>query len=818
MGQTPTQQTSPAEVIASINLGYNAYTDPTLTTARQWASSSNVFAGAFGFVQRCRFANVVTTATNAYSASGAPFLSLKFAALPALGNYLLGDVGTKMWSFDTGAAYSATARPELLAAVPGISYAGPWSREFLQNAIYEMNGVVKQAGRNANFALVQDWGIDAPDTSPQVTINAGATAAITNIQRTDGTVIVNLAAPLTVPGGDGIGMVNVSGVTDTSFNGTFVVLTGSGTTILTWTQAGQNTGAIAAGNVDVSITKSVGRSYAWAWENVNDSHISAPSPSTQFIQYVVQNGVIDLIEQGTVTVAGTNVIGVGTSFSPAWVGKNLWIDGTGAQPQIIAVISATQMTLATPSGGSGAFTVYDPQSTNIRLYQTADGGATYFRVQRNAFDPSQTTLVAAGLEFFDNAQAEPPNFPFTTETSQLFNVPPPVGRFVKEYQGRLIVYGVPGLGQTFFYSNNELTNFGLPQESFAPLNQVTLPIQNADINGMAEFPGSLIIWSDKQDMFRLTGLLSDNSTATATQQGAQIAALPYNLGCASPFSVALTPLGAIWVTTNAEIWLYTDRYAPRNIGRPVQDILSNIPSAQLSQCRGAYYHTQNRNWYVLSVANGATNNILLVLDLDLLAANGSPSYFVFDMATNQPAWFRFDIPCTWAEPVYETGGAVRLMLTGINDVIQDTDYMTGLFGTEVEVPDAGFTTHAWGNDSAFMLKRPSWFRFQTNQEPQLLSLQGWSFQTQGIDDDVYTFAFPLKLTHTPGVNDTATLCGNPFLAKGEPFRFSPELYRVGGVNFVMGRRFRFVVNFPKLIGVNYQFRSIQIGFGSTPPR
>jgi hypothetical protein len=818
MGQTPTQQASPAEVIASLNLGYNAYTDPTLTTPRQWAASSNVFSGAYGFVQRCRFANVVTPATIGFAAQNAPFLSMKFAALPGLGNYLLADGNNKMWSFDTGLSYTAIQRVEPLVNVPGISYQGPWSREFLQNAIYEMNGFVKQSGRNANFLTVQDWGIDAPDSSPQVTINAGASQTITSIQRIDGTVIANLSGALVVPGGDGIGMINVVGVTDTSFNGTFVVASGSGTSTLTWIQAGQNTGVIAAGSVNVSITKSVGRSYAWAWENANDFHISAPSPSTQFIQYATQNGVIDLIEQGTVTVAGTSVFGVGTSFSPAWVGKTLWIEGSGALSQIIAVNSSTSMTLVVPGSGNGSFTVFDPQVTAIRLYATADGGATYFRIQRNFFVGGAATLLAAGLRFFDNAQAEPPNFPFTTETSQLFNVPPPIGRFVKEYQGRLIVYGVPGLGQTFFYSNNELTNFGLPQESFAPLNQVTLPIQNASMNGMAEFPGSLIIWSDKQDMFRLTGLLSDNSTSTATQQGAQIAALPYNLGCASPFSVALTPLGAIWLSSNAEIWLYTDRYAPRNIGRPVQDILSNIPTAQLSECRGAYYHAQNRNWYVLAIPNGANNNILLVLDLDLLASNGSPSYFVFDMAENQPAWYRFDVPCTWVEPVYETGGAVRLFTSGLDDTIQDVDYRTGLFGTELEVPDAGFTTHAWGNDSAFMLKRPSWFRFQTNREPQLLALDGWSFQTQGIDDDVYTFDFPLKLNHTPGVNDASTLGGNPNLYKGEAFRHSPELYRVGGVNFVMGRRFRFVINFPRIVGVNFRFRSIQIGFGVTPPR
>ena len=818
MGQYPQrQQFAPAEVLTGLNMGYNGYTDPTLTQPKQWAAATNCFSGAFGFVQRCRFANVITGATSGYTVQNAPFTSLKFVALPGLSNYLLGDVNGKMYSFDSALSYAATVRPLLLNLIAGINYNGPWSREFLANAIYEMNGSVKQAGRGANLTTVQEWGIDAPDSSPAITLSAGASLAIANIVRANGVVTVVLAGLLTVPGGDGVGMVNVAGVTDTSFDGTFVVTGGSGTNTLVWNQTGLNA-SDSTGTVDTEITKSVGRSYSWAWENVNDSHISAPSPSTQYIQYTDQNGTIDAIEQGTVTVAGTSVTGSGTAFTSAWLGKYLWVAGTGALSQIIAVAGPTSMTLASAGAASGMFVIYDPQATNIRLYATSDGGATYFRIQRNAFVPSATDLVGAGLRFFDNAQAEPPNFPFTTETSQLYNVPPPIGKFVKEYQGRLLVYGVPDLGQTFFYSNNELTNFGLPQESFAPLNQVTLPIQNANINGMAEFPGALIIWSDKQDMFRLTGLLSDNSVATATQQGAQIAALPYNLGCASPFSVALTPLGAVWLSSNKEIWLFTDYYAPRNIGRPVQDILNNIPNAQLGSARGMYYHADNRNWYVLAVPNGANNNVCVVLDLDLLASNGSPSYFVFDMATNQPAWWVFDVPSTWIETMYEASGAVRLFSTGLNDIVQDLDYMTGLFGTELPVTGAGFTTHAWGNDSAPVLKRPTWLRFQTNQEPQQLLFYDWSFATLGIDDDVYTFPFPLILKHLPGVNDAATLSGNPLLFKGEAFRFSPEMYRIGGVNFVMGRRLRFQVNFPPDVGINFQFRAVQLGFGPTPPR
>ena len=127
-------------------------------------------------------------------------------------------------------------------------------------------------------------------------------------------------------------------------------------------------------------------------------------------------------------------------------------------------------------------------------------------------------------------------------------------------------------------------------------------------------------------------------------------------------------------------------------------------------------------------------------------------------------------------------------------------------------------THAYGNDSPFILKRPQWIRFNTNQAPALLQSQSWAFSVDGIDDDFYDFTSPLTLVLTPGVNDTATLGGNPNLTSGSPFRTSPELYKIGGVNFVMGKRLRFGVQFPTGPGVNYAFRSVQVGYGAAPPR
>jgi hypothetical protein len=191
---------------------------------------------------------------------------------------------------------------------------------------------------------------------------------------------------------------------------------------------------------------------------------------------------------------------------------------------------------------------------------------------------------------------------------------------------------------------------------------------------------------------------------------------------------------------------------------------------------------------------------------------------VFDMATNQPTWYQYTINCGSLEVIYEPNNNVRL-LVGSTDLIQDADFSpVSVFGTETSVTNAFILTHPWGNDSAPMIKRPTFMRFHTNRDPSVLASDGWSFKALGIDDDFYTLASPLSLTMTPGVNDTSALSGSPALVLGSPFRHSPELFRIGSVNFVMGRRIQFQVNFPATPGVVYQFRQVQIGFAPSPPR
>jgi DNA-binding beta-propeller fold protein YncE len=106
------------------------------------------------------------------------------------------------------------------------------------------NFVQQPTNSNGASTIEVDGGYYTPSSSlkfngqPKVTTQSGQ--AISSITRSSGTVTATLVAVLTVPGGNGAGSVTVSGVSDPTFDGTFLVLAGSGTTTLRWAQAGAN--------------------------------------------------------------------------------------------------------------------------------------------------------------------------------------------------------------------------------------------------------------------------------------------------------------------------------------------------------------------------------------------------------------------------------------------------------------------------------------------------------------------------------------------------------------------------------------------------
>jgi len=296
-------------------------------------------------------------------------------------------------------------------------------------------------------------------------------------------------------------------------------------------------------------------------------------------------------------------------------------------------------------------------------------------------------------------------------------------------------------------------------------------------------------------MFKISGSLSDNSLFTSIQLGATLTQLPYQIGCASPFATQVTPLGVFWLSSDKELWLFTDSYAPRNVGRSVQDILNSIPQNMLSKARMAYFKTKDHDLIVLAVCtSGSINNTLLLLDLDLLRSNGQPSFFTFDMATNSPSWWIFKTSCPALGTVFDTGtvDANQHLVTGDLDVIMDSFYDGTSFkvGPELSVP-ANVTLQWLGNEQPQMVKRMGWIRFVTNQNSLNLQAQGWKFGVDSADDDLYTLASPLHVDLYPGVDSPPAQVA---------LEYGPNIFRFGGIKYAIGRRFRFSAQFPSQPG------------------
>ena len=120
--------------------------------------------------------------------------------------------------------------------------------------IDEIHGRALVVDQNGSAATILD--------TTQQPMACPVAQSISSISRASGTVTATLAMPLTIPGGNGSGMVTISGVTDASFDGTFVVLTGSGTATLTWAQAGadgnSSGGSAGAGSVLATVPVTTG--------------------------------------------------------------------------------------------------------------------------------------------------------------------------------------------------------------------------------------------------------------------------------------------------------------------------------------------------------------------------------------------------------------------------------------------------------------------------------------------------------------------------------------------------------------------------------
>ena len=255
------------------------------------------------------------------------------------------------------------------------------------------------------------------------------------------------------------------------------------------------------------------------------------------------------------------------------------------------------------------------------------------------------------------------------------------------------------------------------------------------------------------------------------------------------------------------MWLFTDHYAPKNVGVPIQDILNRINGARLSFAKMKIYKSNDRNWLALAISldSSTFNNKLCLLDLDLLASNGQPSFFTFDMATNAPSWYLYDVNCESIEQAIDNLGKNHLM-AGDVDLITDLDWQPSYFTASAEQSVPGNNTlHAVGNENPEILKTANWMRVMTNQLPKNLATQGWKWNILTYDDDTTIIGRANTgnvVQLIPGVNNPSGILG---------LEYSPSKFVFGARPAVKGRRFQIQTIFPSAPGF-YELRGFQFAY------
>lgn len=322
-------------------------------------------------------------------------------------------------------------------------------------ACYASNGVNAYKLVDVNGVLTKwNWGIKAPTVAPGISVSA-IQAAISAIARAANVVTVTLSAPPSqaFQVGDAV---NVSGVTDASYNGTGFILTavtGGGLT-LTWAQVGANSasGGGVVGEIRGTLTLVKGRQYCYSFvskwtdsEGVTRVHVGPPSPISA--------------HTGPVTDGVVN--------------------------------------------GSGIQVSTDPQVTHIWVFETNDTplnttSVFYFSLElTNGTTSFGDTLADTALD--------------TTRQAPFDNLPAPPGTALVEYQQRIAVMGIAGKPNLVQASGLEEVDLGIPQETFPLTLFFNVPGGIKSLVGGCVFNQSLEL-ATNQFWFQVTGFSAETFT------------------------------------------------------------------------------------------------------------------------------------------------------------------------------------------------------------------------------------------------------------------------------------------------------------------
>ena len=311
---------------------------------------------------------------------------------------------------------------------------------------------------------------------------------------------------------------------------------------------------------------------------------------------------------------GTNTTGTGTTLTTGRkyrvsYGDSIHI-GAASDP------SASTLNISGKAISLSILNPTDGRSDRIWLFATVDGGNDYYLdANPNSADGSWPLDAGISTTIIDGATDAQLD---TAIVAPLINLPPPVGKYLHKFMGRIFVGGIVGEPQTVAYSGDERIFLGRPEESFPPNNRIRFAIGADEVGGIGSIASGLIVWSLSNEMFMLKGAIEDNTQDAPIMFGARLDELPWNVGCYSHHSIVNSPHGVIWHASDNDVKIFNGTGDPDTLSDAITPIMRRISEAQRGDTRGVFYCYQEREWYLLlcSLDGSATKNCILIFDLE----------------------------------------------------------------------------------------------------------------------------------------------------------------------------------------------------------
>lgn len=230
-------------------------------------------------------------------------------------------------------------------------------------------------------------------------------------------------------------------------------------------------------------------------------------------------------------------------------------------------------------------TTTDTQVTQVYVFRTTDGGATYDQL------PNSPVAYSGSWSVVDNATDQQLTNQDGPDLNQ--NLPPTPSRGVKFFANRLWTFK----GDTVYFSNFEEQKMGLEEESFDILNKYRF---GGEVTGLAVVQKSLIVLM-ASGFYRITGDSRDNFTR---------APFIYRFGTNGPHNMSQDSRMFGWLDVSGTVWS-TDGSSMQEVSLPIRPDTASIDQTVSSIA----FH--NAGIWRLLVVQDAGQDKMWVFDQDL---------------------------------------------------------------------------------------------------------------------------------------------------------------------------------------------------------